>query len=73
MKLFWSFLLVTLLISHGCDCGGETDVSFSCPPIQECFVPHYETNNEKNLITGERLENYTKLKNKIKEYVDVRD
>jgi predicted metal-binding transcription factor (methanogenesis marker protein 9) len=48
------------LISQACDCGGETDVSFSCPPVQECFVPHYETNNEKNIITGERLENYEK-------------
>ena len=60
MKRFWSFLPVLLLISHGCDCGGEADVSFSCPSVQECFVPHYETNNEKNIITGERLENYKK-------------
>ena len=57
MKLFWSFLLVTLLISYGCDCGGE-EVSFSCPPIEDCFVERYETNKESNIITGERLKNY---------------
>ena len=59
MKRFWSFLPVLLLISHGCDCGGDTDVSFACPPVEECFVKYGESNTEENIIKGERLQYYT--------------
>ena len=58
MKLFWSFLPAILLISSGCDCGGE-EVVFACPQQQECFIHDYEENKEQNIITGERLQYYT--------------
>lgn len=58
MKLFWSFLLVILLTSHGCDCGGD-EVSFSCPPVEDCYVAYGQPNTESYMITGERLERYT--------------
>lgn len=58
MKRFWSFLLVLLAISYGCDCGDEVKVSFSCPPPEECFVIYGKENKEKNIITGNKLTDY---------------
>jgi hypothetical protein len=46
------------LTSHGCDCGGEVEISFSCPPVEECFVEYGESNTEKNIVKGKRLQYY---------------
>ena len=58
MKKFWKFLPILLVISNGCDCGGDVEVSFSCPPPEQCFVSYGESIEEKNIITGERLQYY---------------
>ena len=58
MKPFWNFLPVLLLISHGCDCGEVVEISFSCPPPEQCFVRYNDANTEENMITGERLDSY---------------
>jgi hypothetical protein len=55
MRQLWNFLPALFLISNGCDCGGETDITFSCPLSEECFIHYGDENIEQNIITGDRL------------------
>lgn len=60
MKRFWSCLPVLLVISHGCNCGFEEQFDYVCPQPVECYLPAGEDNIEKNIITGDELEDYKK-------------
>lgn len=59
MKRFWILLLAPILIKVGCDCGGDVEIVFSCPPPEDCFIPKFEDNNEQNIIKGESLQQYS--------------